>query len=131
MRSISSSKRRKHIYTTQVENTMVKTTNSKAAKTVKVAQHKQLATTHSTHDVPEEAASAEASDMDDDEFAECLADHVNDTTFDNYVQKCFIIESIGAIRNVPCLDRNGVQTRKDVYNVNLTNPLGEKIQLTA
>jgi hypothetical protein len=84
-----------------------------------------------TNDVPEEAVSAEASDMDDEEFAECLADHVNDTTFDDYVEKCFIIESIGAIRDVPCLDRNGVQTRKDVYNVNLTNPLGEQIQLTA
>jgi hypothetical protein len=69
--------------------------------------------------------------MDDDDFAECLADHVNDTTFDDYVEKCFIIESIGAIRDVPCLDRNGVQTRKDVYNVNLTNPLGEHIHLTA
>jgi hypothetical protein len=113
---------------------MVKTNHSKPDKTVKVAQHKRhkrSATTHSAHDVPEEAVSAEASDMDDEEFAECLADHVDDTTFDDYVEECFIIESIGAIRDVPCLYGNGVQTRKDVHNVNLTNPLGEQIQLTA
>jgi hypothetical protein len=57
------------------------------------------------------AVSAEASDMDDEEFAECLANHVNDTTSGD--------------------KRRPMQTRKDVYNVNLTNPLGEQIQLTA
>jgi hypothetical protein len=114
---------------------MVKTPPTKPTKTVKVAQHRRSALSGSvdgvTGDATEDAGSPVASDMDDEEFAECLADHVDHTTFDDRVDKCFIIKEIGAIRKVPCVDRNGVEKQKDVYNVNLITPIGESIQLTA
>lgn len=67
--------------------------------------------------------------MDDEAFAESLQNHVDDTSFDDRVERCFIIQDIGAIRKVTCIE-NGVDTKKNVYNVNLITPIGEIIQLT-
>lgn len=67
--------------------------------------------------------------MDDEAFAESLQNHDDDTSFDDRVERCFIIQDIGAIRKVTCIE-NGVDTKKNVYNVNLITPIGEIIQLT-
>jgi hypothetical protein len=95
---------------------MVKTPPTKPTKTVKVAQHRRSALSGSvdgvTGDATEDAGSPVASDMDDEEFAECLADHVDHTTFDDRVDKCFIIKEVGAIRKVPCVDRNVLKSKK-------------------
>ena len=72
-----------------------------------------------------------ASDLDDEDYSECLADRVYHTTFDYRVDGCFIILDIGAIRKVPCPDRTGVDKLKDVYNVTFITPIGELIQFTA
>ena len=98
---------------------MVKTSPTKPTKTVNVAQRRRSASSGSvdgvTGDATEDAGSpVVASDMDDKEFAECLADHVEHTTFDDRVDKCFIIQEIGAIRMVPCIDRNGVEKQRDI-----------------
>lgn len=62
--------------------------------------------------------------MDDEAFAESLQNHVDDTSFDDRVERCF-----NPIRKVTCIE-NGVDTKKNVYNVNLITPIGEIIQLT-
>ena len=95
----------------------------KAVRLVKASHGKRSAIADDTDNI-------EASDMDDEEFAECLTHHVNDTTFDDLVDKCFIIQEIGRIKKVTCTD-DGVEVQKDVYNVNLTTSIGEIIQLTA
>jgi hypothetical protein len=107
---------------------MVKTTPT-PIKTVKAVRHKR--SVDSEPGGPEDPAGAESSELDDEEFAECLADHEEAANFDDHVDRCFIIPTIGEIREVACKDRKGVETRKDVYNVNLITPIGEAIQLTA
>jgi hypothetical protein len=109
---------------------MVKALTVKPLKAHK--SHKE--TQPSDHDTSEERESAHdddhASDMDEEAFAVCLTKHDDDTNFDRLVDKCFIILDIGKTKKVTCIV-DGEEVQKDVYNVNLTTPMGEIIQLTA
>jgi hypothetical protein len=98
-------------------------------KTVKVARHKR--SVNSEPGGPDDSAGVESSELGDEEFAEFLADYEEASNFDDHVGRCSIIQTIGEIRDVACKGRKGVETRKDVYNVNLITPIVEAIQLTA
>jgi hypothetical protein len=57
----------------------------------------------------------QASDVDEESFADCLTKHEDDTEFDDLVDKCFIIQEVGKTRKVTYTE-NGVEVQKDVYN---------------
>ena len=75
--------------------------------------------------------SAAPSDSEDEGYSDCIEDRVDGTTFDDKVDRCFIILDIGSLKKVNCPDRNGSEKVKDVYNVTFTTPIGEAIQFTA
>lgn len=67
---------------------------------------------------------------DEKDYTDCVAEAVDGEPFDDHVDRCFIILDVGSTRKVKCSDGENEQ-QKEVYNVNLTTPLGEIIQLTA
>ena len=108
---------------------MVKALSAKPKRTAKSSQGHNKAASRIDEATAEDAESV-SSDIDDAAFKECLTNHENDTKFDDLVDKCFIILEPGKIKKVTCID-DGVQVQKDVYNVNVTTPIGETILLTA
>jgi hypothetical protein len=102
---------------------MVKEVSSKPIKTVKSHDTKK----HTT------AATPNANESDDEqEYTDCVAEAaaVDGQIFDEKVDRCFIVLDVGSSRKVKC-GEGEKEVQKDVYNVNLTTPLGEIIQLTA
>jgi hypothetical protein len=109
---------------------MVKYETTKPTKTVKAVDAKKYPSATSLKNASEDDDCTQTSDVKEKDFTDCVAKEINEATFDDQVDRCFIIQEVGTPKKVKCTDcANDVQ--KDVYNVHLSTPLGEIIELTA